>query len=733
MKRRAPGGAVFVVLVVALALGPGPALRPVSAAVPAGTRSDSAPASGAAAGGADPAPAAAPKPRVVTLAGQTPFARPDEAMQISLNLAGPPDGLEMQVVVHRAVTSRTEFTQSLGGRGLGAVEGRLSAGIPDLPQNEAGQRVVSIGVQGPVSATGQPDPSRIVPGGSGVYPTEVTVLRSGAVVDSFVTPLVVIDSGLSPLTMAWVWRFDATPAHQPDGTIRRAAGQAMGPSGRLVRLARAAAAAGSLPLTLAPTPETLAAWQESARQEEHQPGGAPGDGASAGLTSLKAAAAAPGHQLLRSPYVPFDLPGLLGANLGGEIDAGFARGAADQQQILGALPPAPSTMLAPGPLNSAALGRLSQYGADRLVLPPTALQPRDQRLTPGRPFVVGSRGRTYPAAVSDPDLSRLLDGDDPPALRAARFLAALSLVALEAPGEPRGVVVVTSEEWDPPAPLLDALIAGLQNNPAVIPATVDGYFSTIKPEERDGRPMLRDLATGRVSEPDDVDTLRSLRRQLAGFASVVEPSSPWLESADRTILLSRATVLQAENRAERKLSSPAGYLEGAGRQLVKNITSKVQGPKGQRVTLTSRRSSIPISLLNATGRPLQVRVRLESDQLRFLDGAERFVTLASQNTTERFRVESRTTGAFPLEITVTSPDGSLKINSSELTIRSTVVSGVGAVLTAGAGLFLLVWWGNDLRRSRHRRNGRARRQGRIAARAAARALDDAERVAAKTG
>ena len=62
-----------------------------------------------------------------------------------------------------------------------------------------------------------------------------------------------------------------------------------------------------------------------------------------------------------------------------------------------------------------------------------------------------------------------------------------------------------------------------------------------------------------------------------------------------------------------------------------------------------------------------------------------------------------------------------------------MVSGVGAVLTAGAGIFLLVWWGNDLRRSRHRRNGRARRQGRIAARAAARALDDAERVAASAG
>ena len=178
-----------------------------------------------------------------------------------------------------------------------------------------------------------------------------------------------------------------------------------------------------------------------------------------------------------------------------------------------------------------------------------------------------------------------------------------------------------------------------------------------------------------------------------------------------------------------KLSSPAAYLQQGADRLIKTIISKVRGPKGQRVTLTSRRASIPISLLNGTGRPLQVRVRLESDQLRFLDGNERFITLASENTTERFRVESRSTGAFPLEITVTSPDGALTVNAGELTIRSTVVSGVGAVLTAGAGIFLLLWWGNDLRRSRRRR-GRARRQGRMAARAAARALDDAERVAA---
>jgi hypothetical protein len=634
----------------------------------------------------------------------------------------------VQVQVHRAVTSRTALGQTLEGRGLGGLEGRLEVPAPDLVAGESGVRDLRIGVQGPASATATPDPGRILPGRSGVYPTEVALFRKGAVVDRFVTPLVVIAAGLSPLTMAWVWRFDATPAHQPDGTIRKLAERALSPSGRLVRTARAAATAGDVHLTLAPTPETLGAWDEAAHQEDHLPGGPPGDGATAGLADLRTAAGSPGRQVLASPFVAADVPALLDANLGGEVDAEFARGAERQQQVLGAAP-TPQALLAPEPLSAAALGRLRQYGVERLVLPPEGLAPFQQRLTPGHPFALGGRGRPYTAAVSDPDLGRFLDGDDAPALRAARFLAGLSLVALEAPGEPRGVVVVTPEEWDPPAALLDAVFGGLRANPAVTPATLDEYFATVAPEQRDGRPLVRDLAGRGSSDLADADAVRALRLRLAAFAGVVEPNSSWLEAADRAILVSHASVLAADDRAERKLSSPAAYLQGADR-LLKGVTAKVRGPKGQRVTLTSRRASIPISLLNDTGRPLQVRIRLESDQLRFLDGSERFVTLAPQNTTERFRVESRSTGAFPLVIKVTSPDGSLTVNESELTIRSTVVSGVGAVLTAGAGIFLLVWWGNDLRRSRRRRSGRARRQGRIAARAAARALDDAERVAA---
>ncbi|HVW32893.1 MAG TPA: DUF6049 family protein [Acidimicrobiia bacterium] len=718
MRRAAPLGALVAALSLLLSL----------AVLPDASGADTPPPTGAA------APSAAPtlKPHLLTLASQTPWAAPDSDVHLGLALDGPADGLTVTVLVHRAVTSRTALGQNLEGRNLGGLEGRIEVTASDLVAGETGVRDLRLGVQGPASAAAAtPDAARIVPGRSGVYPTEVLLYRHGSVIDRFVTPLVVIAAGLSPLTVAWVWRFDDTPAHQPDGTVRKAAARDLSAGGRLVALAQAAAAAGDVHLTLAPGPETLEAWDEVAHQEDHLPGGPPPGGATAGLTALRTAAGTPGHQVLSGPFVGIDIPGLLDANLGGEVDAEFAKGTAAVADVLKSAP-APAALLAPQPLNNAGLARLRQYGTQRIVLPPDGLQPRDQRLTPGHPFQVGGRGQPVAAAVSDPDLAALLDGADAPALRAARFLAGLSLVALEAPGEPRGVVVVSPDDWDPPAALLEAVLAGLRNNPSIVPATVDEYFAAVAPEQVNGRPLVRDLAGRAPTDPSDADALRSLRRKLAAFGGVVESNPAWIDAADRSILISRATVLDTDDRGERKLSSPTAYLQGADK-LIKSVTSKVHGPKGQRVTLTSRRATIPISLLNDTGRPLQVKIRLESDQLRFLDGAERTLTLAPQNTTEQFRVESRSTGAFPLDITVTSPDGALIVNTSELTIRSTVVSGVGAVLTAGAGLFLLIWWGNDLRRSRRRRSGRARRQGRIAARAAARALDDAERVGAYGG
>ena len=61
-------------------------------------------------------------------------------------------------------------------------------------------------------------------------------------------------------------------------------------------------------------------------------------------------------------------------------------------------------------------------------------------------------------------------------------------------------------------------------------------------------------------------------------------------------------------------------------------------------------------------------------------------------------------GTFPLFVTITSPDGSLQVLRTQVTIRSTAFSGVGVALSAVSGVFLLLWWGRHwrtVRRARH--------------------------------
>jgi hypothetical protein len=54
-------------------------------------------------------------------------------------------------------------------------------------------------------------------------------------------------------------------------------------------------------------------------------------------------------------------------------------------------------------------------------------------------------------------------------------------------------------------------------------------------------------------------------------------------------------------------------------------------------------------------------------------------------------------------ITVKSPDSSIELDRTTFDIRSTAVTGVGFVLSIGAGLFLAVWWARHWHSSRRSR------------------------------
>lgn len=122
------------------------------------------------------------------------------------------------------------------------------------------------------------------------------------------------------------------------------------------------------------------------------------------------------------------------------------------------------------------------------------------------------------------------------------------------------------------------------------------------------------------------------------------------------------------------------------------------------VTLTSQRGTVPVTVINLARYPVRVRVRVTSPKLSFPEGATRVLTVSPQGDTITFIAQARSPGTFPMAILVSSPDGSVQFDGSEVLVRSVAARTPALVLTAGAALFLLVWSSRGFLRHRRSRN-----------------------------
>jgi hypothetical protein len=351
------------------------------------------------------------------------------------------------------------------------------------------------------------------------------------------------------------------------------------------------------------------------------------------------------------------------------------------------------------PIDGNTLARLRESGVDRVVLEQSALTPPSsaQQFTPARPITLESDARRFTAVQVDRDLEALLDGSGAPALRAQHLLAGLAVVALEQPNQRRGVVLDTPSRWNPNADAVSAVVAGLRDHPLVDAVSLDDLFGSVPVEsDRRGNPVVRSLAPITPAVPSvTARQYRAARDRLDAFARLAGEEDATVVRGRRSLLVSLTSDWQGARG--RRLAT--AQLDALGRE-VDTFTAGIRAPQARTVTLTSREAAIPISILNETGRRVRVRVVLESEKLLFPNGAEQVLDLPPRNTTVRFDVQARASGTFPLRVRLTSADGTLPIQETRVTVRSTVVSGVGVFLTIGAGLFLAVWWITHWRRTR---------------------------------
>lgn len=634
-------------------------------------------------------------PRALSLISQTSWVGETGTFQVIVSTEGLPADAKIDGRMYPRVTSRAGLEASTDVASLPADIFK----VPRRPLTEltvpgTGTATVSV-VVSPTDVGG----NIAWIAGAGVYPFAVRAYQGETIIAQVVTQLIRLapagtTSAASPLTVGVTVPLSATATLDDGG---RPTLDAAG-SSRLIDTIDAVTQAPSVPLTLLPSAESLSLLASST------------DAADAmALEDLRAPAA---RTVLATPYAPIDIGAWVSSGLGDQIDAQYDIGAETVGPLLGAQPNGRIAVL-DRTVTPEGITSLVGLGTESVVVPSTQLEPlRDAGANANfaASFTLDAGPDIDPPAVVADDLtaSRLRPGGDP-VLAGHLALAELAMVQLASTQGARGVAVVVPTDAAPLA--LTTFLAGLADpdgrvgsgsagTALVRAATVDDLFKTVDKATVTTGGRITTLT--RHYESDAPGDLGSYPRELRAASQSFEGLSSMLPgNADLTAPV-RALLL----------SSGARYLDESGRTAVLGaagtataaVTDEIIVAPKQVVTLTSSSGQVPLNLENRLSVPATVRIVMSSAKLDFPEGSVIEQVLDPNTTTPvSLQVETRASGAFPLDVSVTSADGALPIATTEYTVRSTAVSGIGLVLSIGAGLFLLVWWARHFRTARRAR------------------------------
>jgi hypothetical protein len=594
------------------------------------------------------------------------------------------------VSVYASATSRTAFDRVIAGQGLGGILDTNRIPLSSLPRF-GGNVAVSFGLPG---SNVQPSLAISRPG---VYPVQVSLVDTGSATGSFVTWLVVVDTSTphpvdEPLMVSAILPLTAPPATLPDGTPDPGVVSQMKPGGRLDRIATLLARATkgkAVPLSLVLSPETLETWSSFAGKTPSL---------EAGFARVRAAARNSSADVLPAPYVPIDATALVAAGLGDHLSDEFVKGGKVLDQTLGVSPfDHPQTAFVE-PADDAAVDQMRQMLVTRVAVRDSSLIPTTHQFTPAQGFVLDTAGGRSQGVATAPFVEQLLNGPDPSALKAERVVAALAEIAYEEPGIPRGIVIAPDDNWTPDLSAMSTLIDTLRDLPIVQPVTIDTLMSQISTEKApSGAPVERRLQNSAPpATPIGIDQYAIAAEQLHAFEGVVGVDDSIAQQGEQALSIALSTSISPE-RAQAELNQVTSVVSSFSDAVT--VVAK-------RITLTARKASVPLTFVNhlKPARPISVRVHFDSSKLRFPAGADQTITLPPGTTTHRFDVEARTSGTFPMTISLTSTDGQLAFGSPvRVTVRSAVFGGLAIGITIAALVVLALWWGNHFRRTRRAR------------------------------
>lgn len=609
----------------------------------------------------------APTPTLV-LVERSPWVSDSEPVTLQVSTTGDLADTTIRVRIHPTLGDAADLARSLD-EDVGGITRSVDLGpTVDLPEGEAGARTITL--------TGEEIR------GAGVHPV-VIELRSGdgEVLDLVRTPVLHLGDEDEPLDAPRLALFvdvaidpTVTPEGRRDPT----------PS-ELARLGRLGAFLDQLgeadaPVTVLAVPDTLDALLASTDPS-----------ATELLDQVLARASADPIGL---PYVPLSASALAGADLGAVLVESVATGSAVLADRLGVEPDL--SLWTDGDVTPDAGPVLRFAGVETILTSPEPGDELGEDETGEGRLLEPAGPRPVPALVDEGIDALAVDRATTEALtervddRPDALAVALADLVLRDDGRASTVAIRLDDV--PDGALLPALLPLLTADDAPVELVERPTAPSVRdPDDED----LPDPVTLPTAADDDLvpvaERYRAVEDEIETFDGFVGAESS--RTADLAVQL--ATSVARDLGTDERLAL-LDAIDAEIRQGFESISLTGQTD----LNLTSRRGELPVSIANANDYPVRVLVRLRSDRLGFPDGQEFEITVDPDVTRLDIPVEALATGSVPTFVEVRTPDGTLLLDSRQLNVRSTAVTGVGLALSLGALAVLAIWWVRTWRKGR---------------------------------
>ena len=599
---------------------------------------------------------------------RSPWVSDSEPVTLQVSTTGDLTDTTVRVRIHPALDDAADLETSLT-EDVGGITRSVDLGPTlELPEAEGGSRTITL--------TGEEirDP--------GVHPV-VVELRSGAgqVLDLVRTPVLRLGTEADPLAAPQLALFVDIAI---DPTVAPQGRRDPTPS-ELARLGRLGSFLDQLgevdaPATVLAVPDTLDALLA-----------ATDPAASEVLDQVVAGAATDPIGL---PYVPLSATALAGAQLGDVLVESVATGSAVLADRLGGEPD--PSLWTDADVTPDAAPVLAFAGVETIL---ASLDPGDElgEDETGEDRLLVSAGPRPVPALADPGIAALAVDratsealTEPIADRPDALAVALGDLILRDDGRASTVAIRLDDV--PDGSLLPALLPLLTDDDAPVTLVERPTAPSVRdPDDED----LPDPVTLPTTSDDDLvpvaERYREVEREIETFEAFVGAESA--RTADLAVQL--ATSVARDLGTDERLAL-LDAVHGEVRRGFDSVSLTGQTD----LNLTSRRGELPVSIANANDYPVRVLVRIRSERLGFPDGREFEVTVDPDVTRLDVPVEALATGSVPTFVEVRTLDGSLLLDSRQLNVRSTAVTGVGLALSLGALAVLAIWWARTWRKGR---------------------------------